>query len=324
MFDFRAIDSHESSGYMKNQGSSNGAVKSDSDFFSMILSHSEISSDREPAAELYKPEIPVEDYSNRAENRENYKSENKSSSEISERKYQRDESYEKLNTPHIETQSEKTGKAGEPEKKVNDKKIEKNESDGENELEAADASVKKALYNEIVDMLKAESSAAEISEEDISGIVESLLSADGIKEAIKNAREEFLLKGSFKDFNAALSYNLKKIPDKIIEEALNSRKGKGLKISLKADDVKKVLEKVLLHHSAEGKKEGVASKNSNNQRHGNAGDVRIETKALNGDKIKQALSEEESGTGKRSFNEKGDSKEGFGFGYQKSDYSGKG
>lgn len=324
MFEFTTINSHDSSGYNKNQGTSNSTVKPESDFFSMILSHSNISPDKEPAAELSKPVNNIENYISKVENQENCKTENKEAAEITEKKYKTDGSDDKLKTQQKDTPSEKTGKAEEPEGKITDKKTEQKESAGKEEVKNdEDALVKKALNKEIINLLKSESPLGEISAKDIAGIVESLIASGGIKEAIKAAKEESSLKGNFKEFKTALSDNLKKVPDKIIEEILSANKGKDSKIALNPDDIKKILEKVLLQQSDKGKKENLALKNSNNQRHVVSGDVKFENQVLNGDKIKHALSEEEGGTGKKSFNEKGDSKEGFNFGYQKSDFSGK-
>jgi flagellar hook-length control protein FliK len=52
-------------------------------------------------------------------------------------------------------------------------------------------------------------------------------------------------------------------------------------------------------------------------------DVKPENQIVNGEKIKQALVEDEGSMGKKSFSDKGDSKEGFNFTFQKYDFSGK-
>ncbi len=309
--EFKTINSQDSSGYIKNQVTGNFAVKPETDFFSMILSYSNTAAEKEFAVELPRPENPMENHS--------IKSENKNFTEVDEKKFKTDKIEEKQEMQNKDTQSAKTERSEEPEGR-----IEKKELNVEEEVELSeDALVKKALNKEIADLLKSSSSFSEISAKDIADIVQSLLASNGIKAAIKAAKEESSVKGNFKDFKTSLSENLKKIPNKNIEEILGSNKGKNSKVALNADDIKKALVKVFLQHSDEVKKESIASKNSNNQRHVVAGDVKIENQALNGDKIKQALLKDEGGTGEKSFNEKGDSKEGPGFGYQKSDLAGK-
>ncbi len=321
--EFKTINSQDSSEYIKNQGVSNFAVKPEIDFFSMILSHSNISTEKEFAAELPRPENPVETHSIKVENREDYKTENKNFSEIDEKKFRADKTKERQDIQDKDTQSAKTTKIEEPEGKIKDKNTEIEKSDIEEELEFSEnVLVKKALNKEIADLIKSESFFSEISEKDIAGVVESLLASNEVKIAIKTAKEDFSVKGNFKDFKTVLSDNLKKIPNKDIEEIIGLTKKKNPKLALKAEDIKKVLEKVFVQHLTKDKKESAVSKNSNNQRHIVVGEVKVENQAFTNDKIKQVLSED-GGTGKKSFNEKGDSREGFNFGYQKSDFTGK-
>ncbi len=320
--EFKTINSQDSPVYIKNQATDNLSVKPEIDFFSMILSHSSNSTEKEFSAELPRPENSVETHSIKVENREDYQAENKNFTEVDEKKFKIDKTEEKQEIENKDTQSVKTTDVEEPEGKIKEGNREIKELN-EEELEISeDALVKKALNKEIADLLKSNSSLDEIPEKDIVGIVESLLASNGIKAAIKAAKEEFSVKENFKDFETALSDNLKKIPNKNIEEIPGLTKKKNPKLSLKSEDIKKVLEKVFVQHLTKEKKESTVLKNSNNQRYVVAGDVKIENQAFNSDKIKQALSEE-GGAGKKSFNEKGDSKEGFNFGYQKSDITGK-
>ena len=98
---------------------------------------------------------------------------------------------------------------------------------------------------------------------------------------------------------------------------------KNKETGLNADDIKKIIEQAVLQQSGEGKKEIAASKGRNIRHQGEAAEVKIDNNAFSSDKIKQAAVEGEGASGKKSFNDKGENKEGFNFTFNKSDISGK-
>ena len=320
MFEFKTINSQDSTGYMKNQGKGNISSKPDTDFYAMILNNSEMLSEREPVRDLISSEKSFDDYNNRTDRIENHiKDTNESRENVEKSKEVRD-SGEKNDSEKI-----KNNEAESPDVKAEAAAGEK-KAEGEKETDAresAEADISGISPDSIMELLKSEKIEMNISEEEMAGIIKSLLSIKDVKEAVKSALEEFSSSGNLKDFEKSLAANLKKIPDAVIEQVLNKLNNKNQKAALNTEDIKKIIEKAVLQESAEGKRGIGVSKGRNIKQQGEAAEVKIENNAFSSDKIKQAAVEGEGASGKKSFNDKGENKEGFNFTFNKSDISGK-
>lgn len=326
MFEFTGINSQESSVYLKNQGNGNLSSKPESDFFSMILNHSEISSEQKPVREQIAPEKNHDGYYNKDEIRERPQTVTKKAEEIGNNNREIGNSEAKTAAKEEKKTKEADGKkpeAADKNVKTEEKKLTKEIKTDEHE--AGEIILNKISLESIMKILESEKNQLNISKEEMAGIVKSLLSGKEVKAALKSALEEFSLSGNIKDFEKAVSDNLKKIPDRVIEEALKQlNNNKNQKAALNTEELKKILEKALLQHSAEGTREIAALKGKNlRHHHGESGEAKIDNNALNSDKVKIALAEGDDSLNKKSFNDKGESKEGFAFNYNRSDATGK-
>jgi flagellar hook-length control protein FliK len=330
MFEFITINSQDSSGYNKNQGKGNISSKPETDFYSMILSHSEKSSEKEPVREqVSSAEKNHDDYNNGIKSGENRGNEIKEPGEKVEKSVKHSDAEEKVQKEDNDSGKIENNKSDDQDEirevKTGEKKVEK-EKDKDKEddgRESAEAIINKITIAGVMDLLESENIDMNISEEDMAGIIKSLLSGKDVKEAVKSALEEFSMSGNLKDLEKNLTAALKKIPDSVIEEAVKKMNHQNNETALNADNIKKIIKKAVLQQSSEGKKEIAASKGRNVKLQGEAADVKIDNNTVNSDKIKQAVIENEGSAGKKSFNEKGDNKEGFNFSYNKSDISGK-
>jgi hypothetical protein len=314
MFEHIIAKSQDSSGFVKNQNSGSNYSKPESDFYSMILNHNDNSLNKEVRPEPLKPEEQREEYRNKTETGENHRSDNNRTSES----IRENESKASVNNEIKKNIEEhKDGKAEELEGSEKKEVLVSTDSKVSEET-----LLEEETLQEIGELLKSNPEITALSQEQIVGIIESVINLEKIKGNPDFSKAEKPEKGLSDKPAGLLPENLKKIPEKIIEEFLSNNKGKESAKSLKEDDIRKIAAKLILE-SAEGKKESLSPRERNFQRMVSRDDVKPENQIVNGEKVKQAVVEDEGSTGKKSFSDKGDSKEGFNFSFQKQDFSGK-
>jgi len=316
MFEHIIAKSHDSSGFVKNQNSGNNYSKPESDFYSMILNHNDTSMNKEAKPESHKPEEYRENSRIQAEADEKQRIDSSRASESAGRNENKSEDSDKIRNNVEEDKKEVSGK---------DDEVNLSAQDGTSEAKALNGEEKIVDQEEIAkgigELLKSNPELTALSEQEIGEIIESVITLEKIKGNLNFSEVALNGKNLNDKTTLLLPENLKKIPEKMIEEFLLKNKGEGSSKLLKEDDIKKIVSKLLLE-AAEGKREpGLREKNF--RRMAGRDDVKPENQIVNGEKIKQALVEDEGGMGKKSFSDKGDSKEGFNFTFQKYDFSGK-
>lgn len=317
MFEHIIAKSHDSSTFVKSQNSSGINSKPESDFYSMILNHTENSINNEVKPETRRPEEYRDESRSKSESDDKQRVESSRVSESSGRNENKTEEIAKAGKSSEDNQKEISGKADE---------LNGTEKAVSSEVKAVKEKKETVSQEEIVkgikELLESNPDITALSEEEIAGIIESVITLEKIK-GNPDFSEIMLSDKKLNDQEAMLMpENMKKIPEKMIEEFLLRNKGEGSSKLLKEEDIKKIVSKLMLE-AAEGKKELMNPRERNSHRVVNREDLRQESNIINADKTRQLPLEEEAGTGKKSFNDRGDSKEGFNFTFQKQDFAGK-
>lgn len=316
MFEHIIAKSHDSSAFIKNQNSGSINSKPESDFYSMILNHTENSINKEVKPETQKAEEYREESRIRTED-DKQKIDNSRETETASRNDNKSEIENKTAKSNEDNKKEISGKADEPD---GSGKAVPAEVKALNEKE--DMVPQEEIVKGIREVLKSNPGITALSEEEIAGIIESVITLEKIKGNLNFTESALNDKNLNEKTTLIVPENLKKIPEKMIEEFLLKNKEEGSSRLLKEDDIKKIVSKLVLE-AAEGKKEVLSPRERNVLRIANREDVRQDNQIINEDKTRFISLEDETATGKKSFSDKGDNRDGFNFTFHKQDFTGK-